>query len=64
MTNAIYAVERRDGNCWSVVGETVFTTREAAEHFEETYVETDLGGTTTTVDVRIVKYAVDRRPHS
>lgn len=59
MTQAIYAVERREGNCWRLVGEKVFATREAAEHFEEEYVENDLSGTTTTVDVRITKYAVD-----
>ena len=59
MTHAIYAVEKRDGETWTVVGEKVFGTREAAEQFEEKYVEHDLRGTTTTVDVRVTRYAVD-----
>lgn len=58
MMQTVYGVERRDGECWTLLGESVFTTREAAEHFEEEYVETDLSGSTRTVDVRIREYAV------
>lgn len=58
MTQAIYAVEKRDGETWTVVGERVFGTREAAEQFEEKYIEHDLRGT-TTLDVRVTRYPVD-----
>ncbi|RLM63027.1 hypothetical protein [Halorubrum sp. Atlit-26R] len=57
MTETIYAVERRESGVWRVVGERVFAARGAAERFAERYVEDDLSGRATTVDVRVTAYA-------
>lgn len=56
----IYAVERRENGVWRFVGEHVFATREAAEHFAERYVEDDFSGWATTVDIRVRSYVVER----
>ncbi|MFC7132822.1 MULTISPECIES: hypothetical protein [Salinibaculum] len=59
MKQEVYAVEKRTEEGWTVVGGRVFATQEAAEHFEEKYVEDDLSGTARSVDIRITEYRVD-----
>lgn len=59
MPDAIYAVERREEDCWRLVGARVFASREDAEHFLEKYVADDLGGATATVDLHVTEYPID-----
>lgn len=58
VTDTVYAVERRTGERWAIVGETVFATREAADAFRERYAADDVTGSLRAADLRVESYDV------